>query len=113
MKNLLIYIITFTVCYLIYFIFVINRKNMLEKFIDGKEIRYLKYKYKVKVNKHNLKKIAHMVSLANSFIISTTVFVIGLIDNLVIEILLGFALIFILIILLYRIIAIIIKKEGI
>ena len=45
MKELILYFITFVLIYLFYVIFVLNRKNVLKKFPDGKEMTYLKYKY--------------------------------------------------------------------
>lgn len=111
MKELLLYLFTFIIAYLFYLIFVIGRKNVLKKFPEGKEMTYLKYKYGIKVTDKNLKKIAHKVCLANSFILSTTVYVVCLFDNLFIEILVGGITLIILILVLYHLIGTYYKKK--
>ena len=76
-------------------------------------MKYLKYKYKIKVNDKNLKRIANTIFLANSFILSTTVFVVCLFDNLFIELLVGVVTLLILILGIYHIIGIYYsKKQG-
>ena len=42
MKEILLFVITFIIIYLIYFIFVISRKKSLLKCENGKELKYLK-----------------------------------------------------------------------
>lgn len=106
MKDLLLYLFTFIVAYLFYLIFVINRKSVLKKFPEGKEMKYLQYKYKVKVTDKNLKSISNIVCLANSFILSTTVYVVCLFNNLFLEILIGGLTLIVLILLLYHLIGI-------
>ncbi len=111
MKNFIFYLIVFAVVYLFYLIFVLNRKNVLKNFPNGKEIKYLKFKYGIKVNEKNLKKIANSVFLGNSFIISTTVFVVCLFDSLLIEIVVGLATLIILMLGVYHIIGTYYKKK--
>ena len=111
MKELIFYLVTFIVIYLFYLIFVLNRKNVLKKFPDGKELKYLKTKYSIKVNDKNLKSIANIIFLANSFIISTTVFVICLFDNFLLEILVGVITLIVLLLVIYHIIGTFIKKK--
>lgn len=111
MKELILYLITFIVAYLFYVVFVLCRKNVLEKFPNGKEMTYLKIKYGVKVNDKNIKSIANKVFLANSFILSTTVYVVCLFDNIFIEILLGLVTLIALILILYSIIGTYYKKK--
>ena len=113
MKELILYLLTFVVSYLFYLMFVIGRKNVLKKFPEGKEMLYLKYKYGVRIDDKNLKKIANKVCLANSFILATTVYVVCLFDNLFLEILAGFATLIILILTLYHLIGTYYKnKQG-
>ena len=111
MRELILYLGTFIVAYLFYFIFVLCRKNVLKKFPEGKEMSYLKYKYGVKINDSNLKSIANKVFLTNSFILATTVYVVCLFDNLFIEILLGIATLVLLILILYHLIGTYYKKK--
>ena len=111
MKELLFYLIMFILVYLFYVIFVLCRKNVLKKFPDGKEIKYLKFKYGIKVNDKNIKKIANTIFLANSFILSTTVFVVCLFDNLILEIIVGVITLLVLILGIYHLIGIYYKKK--
>jgi len=111
MKDLVFYLVIFVLVYLFYVIFVLSRKNVLKKFPEGKEVRYLKYKYDIKVNEKNLKKMANIIFLANSFILSTTVYVVCLFDNLFIEIIVGIITLVILILGIYHLIGTYLKKE--
>ena len=114
MRELLLYLFVFVIVYLFYIIFVISRKNVLKKFPDGKEIKYLKYGYKVKVTDKNLKSLAYTVCFVNSFILATTVYVVCLFDNLFIEMLVGIVTLIVLILVLYHIVGLIYgpKKED-
>jgi len=111
MRELLLYLFTFIIAYLFYLIFVIGRKSVLKKFPDGKEMTYLKYRYGIKVTDKNLKRIAKKVVLANSFILSTTVYVVCLFDNLIIELIVGAITLVVLILVLYHFIGTYYKKE--
>ena len=113
MKDLIFYLVIFIFTYGFYFVFVLNRKNVLKKFPDGKEIRYLKYKYNIKVTEKNIKSIANKIFLANSFILATTVYVVCLFDNFLLEIIVGVATLILLILLIYHIIGTYYnKKQG-
>lgn len=104
MKEFLLYIFIFLLVYLFYIIFVYKRENVFKKFSDGKEMSYLKYKYKVKINKSNIKKISQAIFLANAFILSTTVTVVSLIEYLWLEVIVGLITLVVLILLIYHII---------
>ena len=109
--ELVLYVVTFIIAYLFYLVFVLSRKNVLKKFPEGKEMSYLKYKYGIKINDKNLKSIANKVFLANSFILSTTVYVVCLFDNLFIEILVGLVVLIVLILILYHLIGTYYRKK--
>ena len=111
MKELIFYLIIFVLVYLFYVVFVLSRKNVLKNFPNGKEMRYLKYRYGIKVNDKNIKKIANAVFLANSFILSTTVFVVCLFNNLIIEVVVGFVTLIVLMLGLYHLIGTYYKKK--
>ena len=103
MKNLITYIIVFFICYLFYIVFVLKRKNIFNKFMSGKEITYLKSVYKLKVTEKNSKKIANCVFLVNSFILSVTLYIISFFDSMLFKVIIGFVVLFILILSLYHI----------
>ena len=111
MRELILYLVTFIIAYLFYVIFVLCRKSVLKKFPNGKEMTYLKYKYGIKINDDNLKKIANKVFLANSFILSTTVYVVCLFDNFFIELIVGVITLIVLILLIYHLIGTFYKKK--
>ena len=109
--EIILYLGTFILAYLFYFVFVLSRNSVLKKFPDGKEMSYLKYKYGIKINDKNLKKVAHTVCLANSFILATTVYVVCLFDNLFVEIIVGLLTLVFLILILYYIIGTYYRKK--
>ncbi len=110
--KLLIFLTTFVFVFLIYYLFVIRRKKYLDKFINGKEVFYLKKVYKLKIKEEDNKKIAILIALTNSFIIALTIFVVSFIKNFFIQMLVGFALVMVLIIVSYYVIGKILKKNG-
>ncbi len=112
MRELIIYIITFLVAYLFYFVFVLCRKSVLKKFPEGKEMRYLKIKYKVSVNEKNLKKIANRICLVNSFILATTVYIVCLFDNFILGLLISVIPLTLLILICYHILGMHYGKRG-
>ena len=111
MKELIIYLFIFIFTYLFYLIFVLCRKNVLKKLPNGKEMTYLKFKYGIKIDDKNLKKIANKIFLANAFILATTVSVVSLFDNLFIEIVVGVITLLVLILILYHLIGSYYKKK--
>ena len=111
MRELILYLITFILAYLFYVIFVLCRKNVLKKFPNGKEMTYLKLKYGVTVNEKNLKKIANLIFLINSFILATTVYVVCLFDNLFLEIIVGLITLVILMLSIYHFIGMYYRKK--
>lgn len=113
MFNLLLFVITFVVVFVIYLLFVIRREKYLEKFINGKEVGYLKKVYKIKVKKSDYKSLAVVVAISNSFIIATSVTIVSLFKNIFLEILVGFGTVLVLILVCYHIIGKLYqKKEG-
>ena len=113
MRELIFYLIMFLLEDLFYIIFVLLRKNVLRNFPKGKEMKYLQYKYGIKVTEKNLKKIANTIFLGNSFILSTTVLVVCLFDNLFVEIIVGVITLIILILGVYHIIGTYYKKKQV
>ena len=111
MKELVFYLIMFVLIYLFYVIFVLNRKNVLKNFPNGKEMNYLKLKYGIKVNDKNLKEIANKVFLANSFIMATTVYIVCLFKSLLLQIIVGILVVIILILTIYHLIGSYYRKK--
>jgi len=102
MNEILLYIFIFLLVYLFYVVFVLKRENVFKKFKNGKEISYLKYKYNIKINKENEKKISKSIFLANSFILSTTVSIVFMLENIFLQILVGIFCLIVLILVSYH-----------
>ena len=81
MEDLIFSLIMFIIIYLFYVIFVINRKNKLEKMKKNAGVLYLANRYNIDLNKVNMKVLAHLIALTNSFILSITLFILSFIDN--------------------------------
>ena len=112
MKELIIFIVTFILIYLAYYLFVIKRKKSLLKWKNGKEMTYLTKIYKLKIEDNNLKKIAKIIALDNSFIVALTLFIISFLKNFFIQLILGFVILCGLILLTYHIIGKHYQKKG-
>ena len=113
LKEILLFIGTFILVYLFYFIFVLSRKNVFEKVPESKNMLYLKYKYGIKFIKKNTKEIANKVFLANSLILSVAVTVAGLFKSFILGILVSIIPLVLLTLLLYHLIGTYYKnKQG-
>lgn len=104
MKQLILFIIIFIVVYLFYLLFVVMRKKSLEKWKNGKEMRYLKYVYKLNIEKTNIKALANAIGLSNAFIMATVVIVVTLFKSFIIQMLVGFLILFPTILITYHVI---------
>lgn len=87
----MIYGIVFFSLYLCYVLFVIIRKKKLEKFSENIYVKYLENVYHLDMNTISIKQLAHVVALANAFIITVTLYVIGITENYLLKVLLAFA----------------------
>ena len=112
-KEILLFVSIFIVVYLFYFVFVLSRKNVLEKVPESKNMLYLKYKYGIKFNKKNTRQIANKVFLANSFILAVTVTIVSLFKSFILGLLVGIIPLVLLILILYHLIGTYYKnKQG-
>lgn len=111
MKELIIYIITFLIIFLCYFLFVIIRKKKLEKFRENIYVEYLARVYKLDISRIRIKDLALSVALINSFIIATTVFILGFINSWIFKFVLGFIVLIPLQLLMYHIVGKIFRKR--
>ena len=114
MDAVVLFLGAFVVIYLIYFIFVLRRRKYLDKFINGKEITYLKYRYNIKVTEKNKKSLTKLVALANSLIMALTfssVIIIMDDKNFMLYLLFSMILVVVLILIIYHIIGKIYQKK--
>lgn len=83
MAELIYFVITFFLIYLLYYILIIRRKKSLEKFKKSTEVVYLERRYLLNVQKVDIKKLARTIAFSNSLLISLTVFLVSVLDNIV------------------------------
>lgn len=104
MTQAILFASIFIIVYLFYLLFVINRKKSLNKWKNGKEMIYLKYHYKLNLDKINIKQLAHVIGLSNALIMATVVTVISFIKGLILQMLLCLILLIPFILIVYHII---------
>ena len=104
MKDIILFVSVFVIVYLVYFIFVVNRKKSLNKLQDGKELIYLKKCYKLNYSKINIKSIANAIALGNAFVISFVVTIISFFKPFLLQMIIGLILLLPTILLVYHII---------
>ncbi len=111
----MLYILTFIFCfliiYLLYLFIIVLRKKGLEKFKSSKQLEYFKIKFKLDIDKLNLKSFANTVALTNAFIIGATVAIVGIVDNFILKLMLAFIILMPSIYIIYNIIGSHYKKK--
>ena len=112
MKYVVTFLIVFILIYLFYLFFVILRKDQLKKFKNNTSLRYLVKVYKLNINKLNIKKIANIIGIANSFIIAFTYTIVLLIDGFINQMLMAIGVFILLQLFIYHIIGISLKKKS-
>ena len=111
MKEVIFYVITLAILFLLYYVFIIKNKRRLKKFSKNTYVNYLVGVYKLDRDKINMKDLAMAVSMVNSFIIATVAFIVGFIDNMILMLVLGFIVLIPLQLLMYHIIGKTFKKK--
>ncbi|MBR3198569.1 MAG: hypothetical protein IKG27_00985 [Bacilli bacterium] len=112
MTYLYTFIFCFIIIYLFYFVIIINRKKGLETLKKGKQIEFFKKAYNLDFNKINIKKFANSLGLTNAFIMALTITIIEVFNNLIIKLLVGFVILIPLMLIMYKLLGLMYKKEG-
>lgn len=120
MEYVLLFITTFILVYLFYYLFVIRKENALKKMKQGKEFKLLSRLGDVKLDSYDIKKVSKAIALANSFIISVmvtfeivmTIFIENFYLWLIVSSVLALILLVPLIMIVYKITGKKLKKEG-
>lgn len=102
MEELVLYVLCFLLVYLIYVCLIVLRKKKLNKYRTSTEVRYLEGRYKIDVDRMNLKKLANTMALANAFIIANVVTIIGFINHLILKLCVGFVVLIPMILIVYH-----------
>ena len=79
--NIILFVFLFLLVYSFYYLFVIRSKKAMKKMEDGKEMTFLKRNYHLDYSKLNTKRIANLIALINSFIISFTTVIVCLLND--------------------------------
>lgn len=113
MKFVIIFVVSFLIVYLAYLLTVILNKKKLEKFKESNQVLIFVKRYKLKITDSNVKLLAHLVALANAFIIALAITVVELVSNFILKILVAFIIIMPLILILYSLIGkYMLKRES-
>ena len=89
MEYVIYFLISFIIVYLFYFLTVVLQKKKYDKFKKSNQVMYFVNKYKLNVNKIDIKKFINIISLINSFIIALSFTVVIKIDNNILMLLVG------------------------
>ena len=111
MNYILVFIMCFLVIYTVYFLIIVNRKKGLEKFKKSTQTEYFKKVYDIDFKKIDIKKFANSLAITNAFIMSLTITIIELFENVMIKLLVGFIIIIPLMLISYKILGKNYKKK--
>lgn len=113
MENLLFSVFVLIIIYLAYLFTIIMRPDKLKKFVTAKEITLLKSRYKLNIDQIGVKKLTHTIAISNSIIISFTIYMALLVDNMILQLLIGFLVMIPSILIVYHIIGRYYKRKEV
>ena len=111
-KELILFVISFIVVFLLYQIFVVRKAKSKKKPKEPFEVTYLVSKYKLDLEKVNYKTLLRLISIVSSFDIALVVSIIVLLKNYILEIIVGFIATLVIILFSYHLVYLIYKKKG-
>ena len=109
MNLFLIFIITFFVIYVLYFLLVILNRKKVDNIFETNQAKLIIKCGNLDVSKIDKKGFANVISLSNSFIVAITFVVSEFFDNYVIKLFVCFLVLILAILLVYRLIGFIYK----
>jgi hypothetical protein len=115
MQEFILFIMTFISVYIIYQLFVVlkyKRKKDNKNYKEPFEVLYLRRKYNLDMKKINFKTLLQVISLVSSFDIALIVSIISHIKNVYLQLLCGFVLILVFILLSYHVVYLIYKRKD-
>ena len=111
-KELILFVISFIVVFLLYQIFVVRKAKSKKRPKEPFEVTYLVSKYKLDLEKVNYKRLLRLISIVSSFDIALVVSIIVLLKNYILEIIVGFIATLVIILFSYHLVYLIYKKKG-
>ncbi len=112
MQEIVLFVMTFTVVFLIYQIFIVRKAKRRNSTKKPMEVRYLETRYKLDLNQIDYKKLLLAISLLSSFDISLLVSLVMLVDNYFLAILVALVLVIPIILVTYHILGVYYVKKG-
>ena len=128
MKELMVFVFTFILIYMLYYLFTIRKElNKIERKRKGKvkkrkkkvdeaklpvEIQYLVLRYKLNLGKITYWKLLQLMGVVTSFDLALVVTVVSLVTGTGLQLLLGFVLLIPVLLLSYHFIGLHYKKKG-
>ena len=105
------FIAAFLIVYLFYFLTVILQKKKYDKFKKSNQVMYFVKKYKLDINQINIKKFIHIISFTNSLIIAFAFLATFLVENILLQLLIGLIVLIPLILISYSLIGNYLKRS--
>ncbi len=112
LEELILFILTFLLVFIIYELFLVRKAKKDKRRKKPVEVGYLIGKYKLDLEKLNYKRLLNIISAVSAFDISLVVTIVSLLESFYLQLLVGFVLIMIVIIVSYDIVGRIYKKKG-
>lgn len=112
LDELILFVMTFLLVFIVYELFLVRKAKKDKRRKKPVEVNYLLGKYHLNIDKLNYKKLLNIISVVSAFDISLVVTIVSLLNNFYLQLLVGFVLIMLLIIVSYDIVGRIYKKKG-
>jgi hypothetical protein len=116
MEEFILFLLSFIFMLIIYQIFIVrpakkNRRKKKDK-KEPVEVKYLVWKYKLDLKKVNYNQLLQIIAITSSFDISLVVSIIMILNNFILEILIGFISTLVIILISYHLVYLFYKKKG-
>ena len=111
-EGLIVFILTFLLVFIVYELFLVRKAKKDKRRKKPVEVSYLIGKYNLDLDKLNYKRLLNIISAVSAFDISLVVTIVSLLDSFYLQLLIGFVLIMLLILVSYDIVGRIYKKKG-
>ena len=112
MNQIILFLLTYIFTFLLYQLFIIRRAKRKNNPKEPLEVTYLKMKYRLDLKGDAYKQLLQIIAFTSAFDISVVVSVIMILGDFYLEIIIGFVLIIIMIVLSYHMVYLFYKKKG-
>lgn len=112
MKYVIYFLVSFLIVYLFYLLTVVLQKKKMDKFKNSNQIQFFVKRYKLDIDKINIVKFTHLLAISNAFIVATTFTITFLVDNFILQMLVGFLILLPLMLIIYSLIGKYYVRKG-